>query len=246
MHPFCLRHLPQRGRFSLRSASELISISRHSAARISPSGGDAAAGGRRGVFPRASARLACFLTPVRAVFGFYHKRRPSMILKTPTTAADNGQPTKGRPFYGQAKGQLWLTWRSYAGPPQHIKLIAEGDTTPSEPSEPSEPCHAVAPWAVPLWWLCHHLCPGGKRVTGFSVAQGLPTNPVPLPPRKRWHNKTFGNPLHLPFLFDKIKKLEYKYTCPWISYLCPLTGWLWKKKRAEVINRRFLLCQLYP
>ena len=24
--------------------------------------------------------------------------------------------------------------------------------------------------------------PGGKRVTGFSVAQGLPTNPVPLPP----------------------------------------------------------------
>ena len=29
----------------------------------------------------------------------------------------------------------------------------------------------------------HHLCPGGKCVTGFSVAQGLPTNPVPLPPR---------------------------------------------------------------
>ena len=25
---------------------------------------------------------------------------------------------KGRPFYGQAKGQLRLTWRSYAGPPQ--------------------------------------------------------------------------------------------------------------------------------
>ena len=24
--------------------------------------------------------------------------------------------------------------------------------------------------------------PEGKRVTGFSVAQGLPTNPVPLPP----------------------------------------------------------------
>ena len=27
----------------------------------------------------------------------------------------------------------------------------------------------------------HHLRPSGKRVTGFSVAQGLPTNPVPLP-----------------------------------------------------------------
>ena len=35
----------------------------------------------------------------------------------------------------------------------------------------------------PLWWLAPPPCPGGKRVTGFSVAQGLPTNPVPLPPR---------------------------------------------------------------
>ena len=38
MHPFCLRHLPRRGRFSLRSASELISISRHNSAKSSPSG----------------------------------------------------------------------------------------------------------------------------------------------------------------------------------------------------------------
>ena len=37
-------------------------------------------------------------------------------------------------------------------------------------------------WLFPLWWLRHHLCHGVKRVTGFSVAQGLPTNPVPLPP----------------------------------------------------------------
>ena len=26
----------------------------------------------------------------------------------------------GKPFYGQAKGLLWLTWRSYAGPPQYF------------------------------------------------------------------------------------------------------------------------------
>ena len=25
----------------------------------------------------------------------------------------------GKPFNGQAKGLLWLTWRSYAGPPQY-------------------------------------------------------------------------------------------------------------------------------
>ena len=174
MHPFCLRHLPRRGRFSLRSASELISISRHSAARISPSGGDASAGGRRGAFLRASARLACFLTPVRAVFWFYHKRRPSMILKTPTTAADNGQPTKGRPFYGQAKGQLWLTWRSYAGPPQHIKLIAEGDTTPSESSRrnqitlsaPHRTVLAVFPHTALRIVLGYHIC---TRIRGFGI-----------------------------------------------------------------------------
>ena len=39
---------------------------------------------------------------------------------------------------------------------------------------------------VPFGGWRHHLCPGGKRVTGFSVAQGLPTNPVPLPPQLRW------------------------------------------------------------
>ena len=33
----------------------------------------------------------------------------------------------------------------------------------------------------------HHLCHGVKRVTGFSVTQGLPTNPVPLPPLFRGH-----------------------------------------------------------
>ena len=38
--------------------------------------------------------------------------------------------------------------------------------------------------AGPLWRLRHHLCPGGKRVTEFSVACRLPMNPVPLPPRR--------------------------------------------------------------
>ena len=54
MHPYprLRRYFPRRGKFALRSTFELISISRHSAAKISPSGGDAAAGGRRGAFPR--------------------------------------------------------------------------------------------------------------------------------------------------------------------------------------------------
>ena len=31
----------------------------------------------------------------------------------------------GKPFNGQAKGLLWLTWRSYAGPPQYY-ITPEG------------------------------------------------------------------------------------------------------------------------
>ena len=101
MHPFCLRHLPRRGRFALcltfisyvmNRISELshlqrlfplwylrhhltpavrwdynpprsnhfISISRHSIARTSPSGGSSAAGGDRGAFPTPPGRFACF------------------------------------------------------------------------------------------------------------------------------------------------------------------------------------------
>ena len=33
----------------------------------------------------------------------------------------------GKPFNGQAKGLLWLTWRSYAGPPQYY-ITPEGES----------------------------------------------------------------------------------------------------------------------
>ena len=39
--------------------------------------------------------------------------------KAPYLASGTVSRLKGRPFYGQAKGQLRLTWRSYAGPPQY-------------------------------------------------------------------------------------------------------------------------------
>ena len=83
MHPYprLRRYFSQRGKSSPRLASELISTSRHSAAKISPSGGDAAAGGRRGAFPSPEGRLygfptsgaslACFPTGVSPVVRFY-------------------------------------------------------------------------------------------------------------------------------------------------------------------------------
>ena len=58
--PIPLWGLPPEGKFALRSASELISISRYRDAKISPSGGDVAAGDRRGAFPSGEARLYGF------------------------------------------------------------------------------------------------------------------------------------------------------------------------------------------
>ena len=102
MHPFCLRHLPRRGRFALcltfisyvmnriseisrlqrlfplwclrhhlppavrwdytpPRSNHFISISRHSIASTSPSGGSTAAGGDRGAFPTPPGRLYGFI-----------------------------------------------------------------------------------------------------------------------------------------------------------------------------------------
>ena len=44
-------HFPRRGKFTLRSTFTLISSSKYSVAKISPSGGDVATGDRRGAFP---------------------------------------------------------------------------------------------------------------------------------------------------------------------------------------------------
>ena len=45
------------------------------------------------------------------------KMAPERALTSP--AGTVSQPI-GKPFNGQAKGLLWLTWRSYAGPPQYF------------------------------------------------------------------------------------------------------------------------------
>ena len=60
-------HFPRRGKFALLSAFEFISISKHSAARISPSGGDVAAGDRRGAFPAGAGAVVWFSLPEAAL-----------------------------------------------------------------------------------------------------------------------------------------------------------------------------------
>ena len=45
--------------------------------------------------------------------------------QAPTSPAGTVSQPIGKPFNGQAKGLLWLTWRSYAGPPQYY-ITPEG------------------------------------------------------------------------------------------------------------------------
>ena len=56
--------------------------------------------------------------------------------RAPTSPARTVSQPIGKPFYGQAKGLLWLTWRSYAGPPQYFITPEGGALNPSGRRQP--------------------------------------------------------------------------------------------------------------
>ena len=64
-----------------------------------------------GLFSSGEARLS----------GFRRQRRHKKwrLWRRTSPVGTVSQPI-GKPFNGQAKGLLWLTWRSYAGPPQYF------------------------------------------------------------------------------------------------------------------------------
>ena len=63
----------------------------------------------------------CISTPAGRLYGFRRQRRYKKWRRRRRTSPVGtvSQPIS-RPFNGQAKGLLWLTWRSYAGPPQYF------------------------------------------------------------------------------------------------------------------------------
>ena len=69
---------------------------------------------------------------------FRHQRRHKKMApeRAPTSPAGTVSQPIGKPFNGQAKGLLWLTWRSYAGPPQYF--------IPPEGESPQPACKASA------------------------------------------------------------------------------------------------------
>ena len=67
-------------------------------------------------------------TPAGRLEGFRRQRRYKKWRRRRRTSPVGtvSQPI-GKPFNGQAKGLLWLTWRSYAGPPQYF-IPPEGES----------------------------------------------------------------------------------------------------------------------
>ena len=71
----------------------------------------------------------CISSPAGRLYGFRRQRRHKKWRpkgRRTSPAGTVSQPI-GKPFNGQAKGLLWLTWRSYAGPPQYY-ITPEGES----------------------------------------------------------------------------------------------------------------------
>ena len=93
-----------------------------------PTGQGGGASHQRGDLLRPSGRLACFPTPTGRLYGFRRQRRyKKWRRRRRTSPAGTVSQAIGKPFNGQAKGLLWLTWRSYAGPPQYY-ITPEGES----------------------------------------------------------------------------------------------------------------------
>ena len=79
----------------------------------------------------------CISSPAGRLYGFSRQRRHKKwrLWRRTSPAGTVSQPI-GKPFNGQAKGLLWLTWRSYAGPPQYFIPPEGGALNPSGRRQP--------------------------------------------------------------------------------------------------------------
>ena len=100
-----------------------------------------------------------------------------MAPKAPTSPAGTVSQPIGKPFNGQAKGLLWLTWRSYAGPPQYF-IPPEGEKPGARPGGVSQ--SRTEPWQPraerPGGWLNLH-ARKGRRAFG-NTGKHRPLNPL--------------------------------------------------------------------
>ncbi len=99
----------------------------------------------------------CISSPAGRLYGFRRQRRHKKWRRGRRTspAGTVSQPI-GKPFNGQAKGLLWLTWRSYAGPPQYY-ITPEGESPePACKAKPITGRTLAAQGQRPGGWLNPH------------------------------------------------------------------------------------------
>ena len=117
--------------------------------------------------------------------GFSRQRRHKKWRRRRRTspAGTVSQPI-GKPFNEQAKGLLWLTWRSYAGPPQYYITPEGGALNPPVRRSRSQ----AEPWQPraerPGGWLNPH---ARKGVSTFGNTGKHRTDPGPGPDRAIRH-----------------------------------------------------------
>ena len=134
-----------RSMLSRRDMASLLSI--HSAPSKRGKGGGASH--QRGNLHRPQGGCMVFRRakpgcPVFAAKGGIKKMAP---IRAPTSPAGMVSQPIGKPFNGQAKGLLWLTWRSYAGPPQY-NIPPEGGALNLPVRQSRSQAEPLAPRAV--------------------------------------------------------------------------------------------------
>ena len=92
---------------------------------------------KRGKGGGASHQRGDSLSPAGRLYGFRRQKRyKNWRQRRRTSPAGTVSQPIGKPFNGQAKGLLWLTWRSYAGPPQYYITPEGGALNPSGRRQP--------------------------------------------------------------------------------------------------------------
>ena len=114
--------------------------------------------------------------------GFSRQRRHKKWRRRRRTspAGTVSQPI-GKPFNGQAKGLLWLTWRSYAGPPQYYITPESGALNPPvrrsrSQAEPWQP-RAKGPAAGSTLTPVRACQPSGIQASTAPIPVPVPTAP---------------------------------------------------------------------
>ena len=123
-----------------------------------------------------------FPTPAGRLYGFSRQRRHKKWRRRRRTspAGTVSQPI-GKPFNGQAKGLLWLTWRSHAGPPQYYITPEGGALNPPvrrsrSQAEPWQP-RAKGPAAGSTLTPVRACQPSGIQASTAPIPVPVPTAP---------------------------------------------------------------------